>query len=362
MLDVAETIVSSAPAPRGVARRAPAHRLPGARRPAVPRALAGLPQRRRLVPGRVPAGHDHPLAAGERVYGEVAPHGTTASRCRWRATVRSRSPSPRFQDYEVPCPQGLGGPRRAQLHQGPARRHAVVPLVVPHGRLRQLRHDGQRRAEADLRHLPDRLRAGPVRVEPLRNFPVVRDLVVEIGDFMRKLVAVKPWIVREEEKPLSRGRVPADAGASWTSTSSSACASTACCATPPARSTAWTRSSSARPRSRWRSATTSTRRDEGAGERMEVLSEHEGIWGCTFVGECTKVCPKHVDPAGAIQRYKLTAALDVAQVVLHAARGAPMRPTTPASTPSTIRAGSGRACPPTGGCSGGRTSRSSCAS
>src|SRR6516165_9017625 len=27
----------------------------------------------------------------------------------------------------------------------------------------------------------------PVRVEPLWNFPVVRDLVVEIGDFMRKL-------------------------------------------------------------------------------------------------------------------------------------------------------------------------------
>jgi fumarate reductase iron-sulfur subunit len=43
---------------------------------------------------------------------------------------------------------------------------------------------------------------------------------------------------------------------------------------------------------------------------MKVLSEHEGIWGCTFVGECTKVCPKHVDPAGAIQRYKLTAAVD----------------------------------------------------
>ena len=51
-------------------------------------------------------------------------------------------------------------------------------------------------------------------------------------------------------------------------------------------------------------------RDEGAAERMEVLSEHEGIWGCTFVGECTKVCPKHVDPAGAIQRYKLTAAVE----------------------------------------------------
>ena len=33
-----------------------------------------------------------------------------------------------------------------------------------------------------------------------------------------------------------------------------------------------------------------------------------GLWGGTFVGECTLVCPKHVDPAGAIQRYKLKAA------------------------------------------------------
>src|ERR671910_360557 len=46
---------------------------------------------------------------------------------------------------------------------------------------------------------------GPVRVEPLRNFPVIRDLVVDIGDFMRKLVAVKPWIVRQTEMPVSDG-------------------------------------------------------------------------------------------------------------------------------------------------------------
>src|SRR5678816_1688314 len=46
---------------------------------------------------------------------------------------------------------------------------------------------------------------GPVKVAPLANFPVVRDLVVEINDFMRKLVAVKPWIIREEEKPVSQG-------------------------------------------------------------------------------------------------------------------------------------------------------------
>src|SRR6266567_1961104 len=51
-------------------------------------------------------------------------------------------------------------------------------------------------------------------------------------------------------------------------------------------------------------------RDEGAHDRMDVLAQHEGIWGCTFVGECTQVCPKHVDPAGAIQQYKLTATIE----------------------------------------------------
>ena len=38
-------------------------------------------------------------------------------------------------------------------------------------------------------------------------------------------------------------------------------------------------------------------RDHGSRERLDVLIEREGVWGCTFVGECTKVCPKHVDPA-----------------------------------------------------------------
>ena len=46
---------------------------------------------------------------------------------------------------------------------------------------------------------------GPIRVEPLANFPVIRDLVVDIGDFMRKLPQVNPWIVRGEERPVDEG-------------------------------------------------------------------------------------------------------------------------------------------------------------
>jgi len=150
---------------------------------------------------------------------------------------------------------------------------------------------------------------GPVRVEPLKNFPVVRDLVVEIGDFMRKLVAVKPWIIRDEEKPVSEGEYLQTPDELEEYRQFSMCINCMLCYSacpiyglepgfigPAAIALAQRYNLDSR--------------DQGSDERLEVLSEHDGIWGCTFVGECTEVCPKHVDPAGAIQRYKLTAALD----------------------------------------------------
>jgi succinate dehydrogenase iron-sulfur subunit len=150
---------------------------------------------------------------------------------------------------------------------------------------------------------------GPVRVEPLRNFPIIRDLVTDMGDFMRKLVQVKPWIVRAVEKPISEGEYRQTPQQLEEYKPYSMCINCMLCyaACPiygldpkfigPAAIALAQRYNL-------------DNRDQGAAERMEVLSEHEGIWGCTFVGECTKVCPKHVDPAGAIQRYKLTAAVE----------------------------------------------------
>jgi fumarate reductase iron-sulfur subunit len=152
---------------------------------------------------------------------------------------------------------------------------------------------------------------GPIRVEPLRNFPIIRDLVVEIGDFMRKLTMVKPWIIRKED---ARDELPTG---EYRQTPQeldeykpfSMCINCMLCYSacpiygldphfigPAAIALAQRYNLDGR--------------DHGNDERMAVLSEHAGIWGCTFVGECTKVCPKHVDPAGAIQRYKVDASID----------------------------------------------------
>ena len=152
-------------------------------------------------------------------------------------------------------------------------------------------------------------RPGPIRVEPLHNFPVIRDLVVEIGDFMRKLPRVKPWLVRGEDAAAPEGELLQTPAELDEYKQYSMCINCMLCYAacpvygldpkflgPAALALAQRYNLDAR--------------DQGARERLEVLSEHEGIWGCTFVGECTKVCPKNVDPAGAIQRYKLKAALE----------------------------------------------------
>src|SRR5213596_3540675 len=43
---------------------------------------------------------------------------------------------------------------------------------------------------------------GPIRVEPLNYFPIVRDLVIDISEFLRKLTKVKPWIIRDQVWPV----------------------------------------------------------------------------------------------------------------------------------------------------------------
>ena len=149
---------------------------------------------------------------------------------------------------------------------------------------------------------------GPVRVEPLRNFPIIRDVIVDIDDFMQKLTAVKPWIIRDVEKPLAEGEYRQTPEQLDEYKQFSMCINCMLCYSacpvygldpefigPAAIALAQRYNLDSR--------------DQGARQRHEVLSKHVGIWSCTFVGECTKVCPKHVDPAGAIQRYKLTSAI-----------------------------------------------------
>ena len=145
---------------------------------------------------------------------------------------------------------------------------------------------------------------GEVQVDALAHFPVIRDLVIDMSDFMDKLVEIKPWIIRSEERPLEEGEYLQSPDELNLYRQFSMCINCMICysACPVyGHDQSFLGPAAIALAHRYNMDS----RDEGQDQRAEIIGSHEGIWGCTFVGECTRVCPKHVDPAAAIQRTKV---------------------------------------------------------
>jgi len=156
---------------------------------------------------------------------------------------------------------------------------------------------------------------GPIRIEPLANFPVERDLIVNITDFVKKLKDVKPFIIRKEEKPVSEGEYLQSPAELANYKQFSMCINCLLCyAACPIYGLEPSFVGPAAIALAQRYNLDS--RDQGQEQRRDVIFRHEGIWECTFVGECSEVCPKDVDPAGAIQQAKVGGALDLVTSLL----------------------------------------------
>ena len=155
----------------------------------------------------------------------------------------------------------------------------------------------------------------PIRIEPLSNFPVVRDLVVNMDDFMNKLDTVKAWLVPNEEKPVAEGEYHQTPEELSEFKQYSMCINCMLCysACPVyGHDSDFIGPAAIALAQRYNLDS----RDAGAEERAEAIFSHEGIWKCTFVDDCTRVCPKNVDPAAAIQQAKVTATKDWFRSVL----------------------------------------------
>ena len=155
----------------------------------------------------------------------------------------------------------------------------------------------------------------PVRVEPLANFPIERDLVIVMDDFIENLNKVKPWIIREDEQPLSEGEYLQSPAELELYKQFSMCINCMLCyaACPVyANEPSFLGPAAIALGQRYNLDS----RDQGRQQRQDVLSTEEGIWACTYVGPCTTVCPQNVDPAGAIQQAKLATAIEWAKGIL----------------------------------------------
>jgi fumarate reductase iron-sulfur subunit len=148
-----------------------------------------------------------------------------------------------------------------------------------------------------------------VEVGPLANFPVIRDLVIESEGFMEKLKSVKPWIIRAKQRAVEEGPMRQSPAELEEFSQFSMCINCMLCysACPVvANEPEFIGPAAIALGHRYNIDS----RDEGAAERNEIFRGEGSVFSCSFANECTEVCPKHVDPAAAVNQAKFNAVID----------------------------------------------------
>ena len=148
-----------------------------------------------------------------------------------------------------------------------------------------------------------------LRVEALAHFPIERDLVIVMDDFMAKLESIKPYIIANKPRALSEGetlQTPAELNLYEQFASCINCL--LCYAACPqyGLNSKFIGPGAMALVHRYNLDT----RDNGKEQRMPLVHSEEGVFNCTAVGYCSEVCPKKVDPANAVNINKTESAKD----------------------------------------------------
>jgi len=148
-----------------------------------------------------------------------------------------------------------------------------------------------------------------IEVAPLSNFPVIRDLVVELEGFLEKLEAVKPFILRAKELSLDEGTTRQTPEELEEFKQFSMCINCMLCyaACPVVANEPEFLGPAAIALGHRYSLDT---RDEGAAVRSEIFRGEGTVFSCSYANECSEVCPKNVDPAAAVNQAKFNSVID----------------------------------------------------
>jgi succinate dehydrogenase / fumarate reductase iron-sulfur subunit len=143
---------------------------------------------------------------------------------------------------------------------------------------------------------------GEVRIYPLPHMDVVKDLVPDLTHIFAQYQLIEPWLKTETPPPeRERPQTPADRAkldGLWECILCFSC-STAC------PSYWWNGDRYLGPAIllqayRW----IADSRDEATGERLDQLEDPFRLYRCHTIMNCTKTCPKGLNPAKAIAEIK----------------------------------------------------------
>ncbi|MBW7921327.1 MAG: succinate dehydrogenase iron-sulfur subunit [Rubellimicrobium sp.] len=143
---------------------------------------------------------------------------------------------------------------------------------------------------------------GDIRIHPLPHMPVVKDLVPDMTHWYAQHASIKPWLETKTNAPEKE----------WLQSPEDRrkldglyeCVMCACCSTA-CPSYWWNPDRFLGPATllhayRWLQDS----RDEATGERLDDLEDPFKLYRCHTIMNCTKTCPKHLNPAKAIAGIK----------------------------------------------------------
>ena len=144
---------------------------------------------------------------------------------------------------------------------------------------------------------------GDVHIYPLPHRPVVKDLVPDVSQLYAQLASVEPWLKSKTPPPPDSERLQspeerAKLDGLWE------CVLCFCCSTS-CPSYWWNGDRYLGPAIllqayRW----IADSRDEMTGERLDELEDPFRLYRCHTIMNCTKTCPKGLNPAKAIAEIK----------------------------------------------------------
>ncbi len=143
---------------------------------------------------------------------------------------------------------------------------------------------------------------GDIKVYPLPHMPVVKDLVPDLSNFYAQHAATQPWLQTVTPTPEKEWRQSHEDRAKLDGLYE--CILCACCSTA-CPSYWWNSDRFMGPAAllqaqRW----IKDSRDERTGERLDDLEDPFRLYRCHTIMNCTKVCPKDLNPAKAIAEIK----------------------------------------------------------
>lgn len=147
-------------------------------------------------------------------------------------------------------------------------------------------------------------RHGAITIAPLRNLPVIKDLVVDMSPFWGKVRDVSPWL----SAPPQESALPALLPGSYDFHNVDACIMCGACVaacTVHEVSRGFLGPAALAKADRF----VEDPREPHAAKRhrLTVLEQDHGIWDCTRCNFCVEVCPKDVRPMEAIIRLRRSA-------------------------------------------------------